>query len=112
MQVRATAKFVPLTPFKARLIMQDLRGLPVGEALTRLRFTPRPGARLVAKVVESAAANAENNYNLLPDSLRIAALYAGDARTLRRFKARARGRVGEIRRRTSHITVVVANDEG
>lgn len=112
MQVHAIAKYAPLSPSKARLIMQDLRGLPVPEALTRLRFTPKPGARIVAKVLASAAANAENNYNLPPDSLRIAALYAGDARTLRRFKARARGRAGEIRRRTSHITVVVANDEG
>ncbi len=111
MQVQATARFVPISPRKARLIIQDLRGLRVQDAMVSLRFTPKPAAKQIAKVVQSAAANAENNFSLSPDRLRIAAIYAGDGRTLRRFKPRARGRVGTILRRTSHITVVVSDDE-
>ena len=110
MNVRATTKFAPITPRKARLILQGLRGMSVEDALLALRFTPKPAARTVAKVLESAIANAENNYNLARDDLRVAAAYAGDARTLRRFKPRARGRAGMIRRRTSHITVIVSDD--
>jgi len=111
MQVQATAKFVSISPRKVRLMLQTLRGRPVAEALTLLRFTPRPAAKQVAKVVQSAAANAENNFNLRPDDLRIHAIYAGDGRTLRRYKPRARGRVGAILRRTCHITVVVSDEE-
>ncbi len=110
MQVTATAKYAPLSPRKARLILQGIAGLDVEEALVTLRFTPKPGARIVTKVLEAAVANAENNYDLARDSLRVANARAGDARTLKRYKPRARGRVGRINRRTSHITVVVSND--
>jgi large subunit ribosomal protein L22 len=112
MEVTATAKFVPLSPRKARLIMQGIAGMGVDQALVMLRFTPRPGARIVTKVLESAVANAENNFDLGRDSLHVARAYAGDARTLKRFKPRARGRVGQIRRRTSHITVIVSDNGG
>lgn len=112
MQVTATAKFVPLSPRKARLILQGIAGLEVEQALVILRFTPKPGARIVTKVLESAVANAENNFDLTRDSLRVTQCYAGDARTLKRFKPRARGRVGQILRRTSHITVIVSDDGG
>ena len=111
MQVRATAKFIHLSPRKARMLLQGLRGQRVEDALTTLRFTPKPGAKDVAKVVESAAANAENNYNLSLDGLRIREIYAGDGRTLHRFRAAARGRVHPVLRRTCHITVVVSDDE-
>ena len=111
MDVHATAKFVRVSPRKVRLLLQGLRGLPVDDALMQLRFTPRPAAKHVAKVVESAAANAENNYDLDPEALRIKSAFADDARTLRRYRAKARGRVGLIQKRTSHITVVVSDDE-
>jgi large subunit ribosomal protein L22 len=110
MQVRATAKYVRMSPRKARMILQGLRGMPVEGALTTLRFTPKPGAKQVAKVVESAAANAESNYNIAPGDLRIAQIYAGDARTLHRFRAAARGRVQPLLKRTCHITVVVTDE--
>ena len=110
MQVQATAKFVRTSPRKVRLVMQGLRGMPVEEARLQLRFTPKPIARDVAKVLESAIANAENNHGLDPRELKIAEIHAGDGRTLRRYKAKARGRVGRILKRTAHITVVVTDD--
>jgi len=79
--------------------------------MTMLRFVPTPTARLVEKVVKSAAANAENNYNMVPGALYIKTAVAGDARRLKRYKARARGRANPILRRTSHITVVVEEKE-
>lgn len=111
METQATAKFVPIAPRKVRLVMDGLRGLPVEEALVALRFTPKPIAKQVAKVVQSAAANAENNYALRSEDLRIKAIYADQARTLHRFKAKARGRVGRILKRYSHITVVVSDGQ-
>jgi large subunit ribosomal protein L22 len=111
MQVRAIGKYVRLSPRKARMIMQDLRGRPVQEALVQLRFTPKPGAKHVAKIVESAAANAESNYDITSDRLRIREIYAGDARTLHRFRAAARGRVQPQLKRTCHITVVLSDDQ-
>lgn len=110
MQVQASAKFVRSSPRKVRLVMQGIRGLPVEQALLQLRFTPKPIARDVAKVLESAVANAENNFALDRDDLTVHSIYAGDGRTLRRFRAKARGRVGRILRRTSHITVVVTDE--
>ncbi len=110
MQVQASAKFVRSSPRKVRLVMQGIRGLPVEQALLQLRFTPKPIARDIAKVLESAVANAENNFALDRDDLTVHSIYAGDGRTLRRFRAKARGRVGRILRRTSHITVVVTDE--
>ncbi len=109
MEVQASAKFVRTSPRKVRLVMQGLRGLPVEEARLQLRFTPKPIARAVAKVLGSAVANAENNHGLDPRDLRVKEIHAGDGRTLRRFRAKARGRVGRILKRTAHITVVVSD---
>ncbi len=111
MQVQATAKYVRLSPRKARMIFQGVRGMSVDKALITLRFTPKPGAKQVAKVVESAAANAENNFNLPLDGLRIKEIYAGDARRLKRFRAAARGRAAPYVKRTCHITVIVTDDQ-
>jgi large subunit ribosomal protein L22 len=111
MEVSATGKYLQLSPRKARLIFQGLRGMSVEEAVTTLRFTPKPGAKQVVKLVQSAAANAENNFALDPETLRIKKIYAGDARTLRRFRAAARGRVQPRLKRTCHITVVVSDEE-
>ena len=87
--------------------MDTVRGKKVDEALAVLSFLPSPTARTVAKVVKSAAANAENNYQMSPARLRIVRTYANEGQRLRRFRAGSRGRVNPFRRRFSHITVVV-----
>jgi large subunit ribosomal protein L22 len=89
-----------------------VRGLPVGEALARLEFMPQRAARIVAGTVKSAVANAENNYELNPDRLVIKSATAGDARMLKRFRARSRGRVSPLLKRYSHIEIIVEGDEG
>ncbi len=110
MEVSATARYLPVSARKVRLVLQQLPGKRVDEAMTMLRFLPTPHARLVAKVVRSAAANAENNYAIDVSELRIKRAYAGEARRLKRFKAKARGRVAPILHRTSHVTVVVEEE--
>lgn len=111
MEVKATAKHTGVSARKVRLVLEHLPGKRVQEALTLLQFLSTPNARLVAKVVKSAAANAENNFNFSPTELRIKAAYAGEARRLRRYRPRPRGRVGMIRRPSSHITIVVEEEE-
>ncbi len=111
MQVRATAKHIRVSPRKARLVLRELPGLKVEDAMTKLRFTQMPIAREIAKVVNSAAANAENNYGLSMDELRIVKATANEAPRLKRFKARARGRAAPRIKRASHITVIVADTE-
>jgi large subunit ribosomal protein L22 len=111
MEVSATAKYVPVSARKVRLVLDQLPGKRVGDAIMMLRFLPTPHARVVEKVVKSAASNAENNYALDMNELRIKRAYAGEGRTLKRFKAKARGRVGPILHRTSHVTVVVEEEQ-
>lgn len=111
MEVQAVAKNVRVSPRKVRLILERLPGLSVDQALALLRYMPSPHARTVSKVVLSAAANAENNYNLDFDDLYIKYAYAGDGITMKRFKARSRGRVSPILKRSSHITVVLDERE-
>ncbi|MEX2247465.1 MAG: 50S ribosomal protein L22 [Dehalococcoidia bacterium] len=111
MEVSATAKYLPVSARKVRLVLDQLPGKRVGDAIMMLRFLPTPHARLVEKVVKSAAANAENNFSLNAGGLRIKRAYAGEARTLKRFKAKARGRAAPILRRTSHVTVIVEDTE-
>jgi large subunit ribosomal protein L22 len=107
MEVSATARYLPVSARKMRLVLDQLPGKRVEDAMAMLRFLPTPHARLVEKVVKSAAANAENNYALDTGELKIKRAYAGESRTMKRFRAKARGRAGEIKHRTSHITVVV-----
>jgi large subunit ribosomal protein L22 len=107
MEVRASVKHLPVSARKVRLVLDQLPGKRVDEAMTILRFLPTPHARAVAKVLHSAAANAENNFSLDRDELRVKRAYAGEARTLKRWKAKSRGRVAPILRRTSHVTIVV-----
>jgi len=108
MEVRAVAKNTGVSPRKVRLLVDMIRGKKVDEALTILRFAPTPAARIVAKVVKSAAANADNNFQMEPANLKIAGIFADEARTLKRFRPRARGRANPILRRSCHITVIVA----
>jgi large subunit ribosomal protein L22 len=107
MEVRATAKFVRRSPQKVRLVMDAVRGKRVDEAMAVLRFLPQHAAREVLNVVKSAAANAENNYQMAPEDLWIKRIYADDGPTFKRFRARARGMASPILKRTSHITVIV-----
>ncbi len=111
MEVRASAKAVPISPKRARLLLDEIRGKRVDEAMALLRFMPTPHARLIAKVVRSAAANAENNHKLDPRHLRTVAAYAGDSLRLKRLLPRARGRADLLRRRRCHITIVVDEQE-
>jgi len=112
MEVRAVAKDTGVSPRKVRLLVDMVRGKKVDEALTMLRFTPSPTARVLAKVIKSAAANAESGFQMSPADLKIVRIFADEARTLKRYRPRARGRVSPILRRSSHITVVVAEQEG
>ncbi len=112
MEVRAVAKDTGKSPRKVRPLVDMVRGKKVDEALTILRFAPTPTARVVAKVVKSAAANAENNFQMSPSDLKIVKVFADEARTLKRFRPRARGRVSHILKRSSHITVIIAEVEG
>ena len=103
----AQAKYVRMTPMKCRRVVDLVRGLPVQEALDILRFAPQAASEPVAKVIASAAANAENNKQLDAGSLFISSAYVDEGPTLKRFRPRAQGRAYRIRKRTSHITVVV-----
>jgi large subunit ribosomal protein L22 len=107
MEVKATAKDTGVSSRKIRLLVDLVRGKKVEEALTILRFTPSPLAQVVAKVVKSAAANAENNFQMEPADLKVVNIYADEARPMKRFRAVSRGRAHRINKRSSHITVVV-----
>jgi large subunit ribosomal protein L22 len=103
----ATARYVRMTPMKCRRVIDLVRGLPVDEALDILRFDVHAASEPIYKVVASAIANAENNNNLDRRDLVIAQAYVDEGPTLKRFRPRAQGRAFRIRKRTSHITVVV-----
>jgi len=111
MIVKAKASFIRQSPYKVRRVLDLIRGLPVEEARTTLQFTNRRAAGAVAKVLNSAVANAEHNNALDADMLYVAEAYAGEGPTLKRFRARARGRAGRIDKRTSNIVVGVAERE-
>jgi large subunit ribosomal protein L22 len=111
MKVRAQAKHVRQSPYKVRRVLDLVRGLPVDEARVVLDFTNRKAAGTVKKVLDSAIANAEHNFALDADELIVAGAYADEGPTLKRWRPRARGRATRIRKRTSHITIVVADQE-
>jgi large subunit ribosomal protein L22 len=111
MQAKAAAKYIRISPRKARQVIDLIRGKEVEEALTTLRFCPKAGAKILTKVVKAAVANAQHNFHMNEE------LYVSEARvdegpTLKRFKPRAMGRASRINKRTSHITVVVEEREG
>ncbi len=107
MEARATAKYVRISPYKARPVIDLIRGKDVQEALQILEFTPKKAARLIKKVLESAIANAEHNYNMDPDRLYVKRAYVDEGPRFKRIWPRAWGRASRILKRTSHITVVV-----
>ena len=106
---RATAKFVRVTPMKARRVIDLVRGKDASDALDILRFAPQSASEPVAKVLASAIANAENNLDLDPRTLVVSAAFAAEGPTLKRFRPRAQGRAFRVRKRTSHITVEVTS---
>jgi large subunit ribosomal protein L22 len=103
----ARARYVSVTPMKARRVVELIKGRPAGEALSVLRFVPASASEPVAKVLASAVANAENNLGLDPTTLVVATAYVDEGPTLKRFQPRAQGRAFRIRKRTSHITIEV-----
>ena len=108
MEATAKAKYVRISPRKARLVADAVRGMGVEEALNKLKFTPKKAAGLVSKVIASAVANASNESNADVDKLYVKAAFVDGGPTLKRWRPRAMGRAFIIRKRTSHITVVVA----
>jgi large subunit ribosomal protein L22 len=112
-EVRAVAKWVRMSPRKARLVTQHIRGRSVPEARTVLAFTQRAAAREIEKVLRSAVANAEANHGLIGDKLVVAAAYVDEGPVMKRWRARARGRVARIKKPTCHITIkLVPGPEG
>src|SRR5262245_65096972 len=108
MRVRAQAKWVRTSARKARVVLDNIRGRSVPEARTILAFTPRAAATDIEKILRSAVANAESNHGLDGDELVVEAAFADEGPTLKRWKPRARGRVNRIRKRTCHVTLVLA----
>jgi ribosomal protein L22 len=109
--VRASARYVRIAPRKARLIADQVRGLHIEKARALLQFSPRGAAQDIHKLIDSAAANAENNHDLIGDEMRIASITVDEGPTLRRFRPRALGRATPINKRTSHIAVALTPAE-
>ncbi len=105
--VRASAKYVRIAPRKARLIADQVRGMHIEQARALLAFSPRDAARDIQKLIDSAAANAENNHDLVGDEMRITTITVDEGPTLRRFRPRALGRATPINKRTCHIAVAL-----
>jgi large subunit ribosomal protein L22 len=107
-EVRAEAKYVRVSARKARLVTEHIRGRSVPEARTVLAFTERAVAKEIEKVLHSAVSNAESNHGMIGDELFVSTVYVDEGPTIKRWRARARGRVARIRKRTCHITIKVA----
>ncbi len=110
MLVRSTTKYVRISPKKARDVAREIQGLPVSEALDALTYTPKKSAYLIGKTLKSAIANAENNHELSADELIVKEATIGEGPTLKRFKPRARGSAGAIRKRSSHIFITLTDE--
>jgi ribosomal protein L22 len=109
--VRASARYVRIAPRKARLVADQVRGLQIDDARSLLRFSTRSAARDVAKLLDSAAANAENNHDLVADDLKVSEITVNEGPTLKRYRPRALGRATPIHKRTSHISVALVPEE-
>ena len=108
MEAKAVAKYVRIAPRKVRVVMNLIRGKNVADAFAILKFTPKAGADVFEKVLKSAVANAENNFDMNVDKLYVASAYVDQGPTLKRIHPRSRGQAFSIFKRTSHVTVVVA----
>lgn len=110
MLVRSTTKYARISPKKARDVAREIQGLAVSDALDALNYTPKKSAQLIGKTLKSAIANAENNHELSADELIVKEAVIGEGPTLKRFKPRARGSAGAIRKRTSHIFITLTDE--
>ncbi|MFY0544894.1 50S ribosomal protein L22 [Brevibacillus sp. H7] len=107
MEAKAIARYIRIAPRKVRLVVDLIRGKQVGEALAILKHTPKAASPVVEKLLKSAIANAEHNYELDPNNLVVGKIFVDQGPTLKRFRPRAMGRASRIHKRTSHITVVL-----
>jgi large subunit ribosomal protein L22 len=110
MQIRSIYRGARISAFKCREVTREIQGLPVAAALDVLTFTPKKAARLIEKTLKSAVANAENNANLRVDRLVVKEAVVGEGPTFKRFQPKARGSAGPIRKRTSHIRIIVTDE--
>jgi large subunit ribosomal protein L22 len=110
METRSIYRFARISPFKAREVTREIQGLPVKQALDLLAFTPKKAAGLIAKTLKSAVANAENNHQARVEALVVREAVVGEGPTLDRFQPKARGSAGPIRKRSSHIRIVVTDE--
>ena len=108
MEVKATYKYARVSPKKARDVAREIQGLPVSAAVETLAFTPKKAAQVISKTLNSAIANAEHNHELVADELIVKEATIGSGPTFKRFKPRARGSAGAIRKRTSHVFITLA----
>lgn len=107
MEVKSITRFARISAFKAREVTREVQGMPVGTALDLLEFSPKKAARLVRKTLVSAVANAENNHGLRANTLQIKEAVVGEGPTMKRFRPKARGSAGSIRKRMSHIKIIL-----
>ena len=112
MEVAAKLKGARISAQKARLVADQVRGMPVEDALTLLEFSPKKAAHIVKKVLDSAIANAENNEGADVDELKVSTIFVDEGMTMKRLRPRAKGRADRILKRSCHITVKVADGEG
>ena len=105
MGVKSVGRFIPISPGKCRKMIEVIKGRDTGAALLQLQFSPKRSAKMIFKVLKSAIANAENNYDMNVDDLYVHRVYVDEGPTLKRFMARAMGRATRINKRSSHITV-------
>src|ERR1700719_1193075 len=110
MEVRSTYRYARISPFKVREVTREIQGLPVAAALDLLAFTPKKAAVLIAKTLKSAIANAENNNQLRAEKLVVQEATVGEGPTFKRFQPKARGSAGPIRKRTSHIRIMLTDE--
>lgn len=111
MESKATAKFVRVSPRKTRLVARNVKGMQVETAMNTLRFTPNKPAGIILEIIRSALANAEHNANLNVDTMFVKEILVNEGPTWKRFMPRAQGRATNIRKRTSHITVILAEGQ-
>lgn len=110
MEVAAHLRQIHISPQKARLVADQVRGLPVDKALAVLTFSTKKAAKIIKKVLESAIANAENNNGADVDELKVSKIFVNEGPVMKRWRARARGRANQIVKRTSHVTIMVHGD--
>lgn len=111
MKAHATARYIRQSPYKVRIVLDLVRGLPAGEAQTVLEFSERRASDPILKCLESALANADDRFSIDAEELWVSEAFADEGPTLKRWRPRARGRATKIRKRTSHITIVVSDGE-